>query len=96
MNTEQIMRRDRVIANAIAERKFTAARAEFWREEWDKDPARAEHWIERSAVGVVDPPKPTENDIVRLFSGQRVDLREPDPPEASRFVTEVLGLRGRA
>lgn len=96
MNTEQTMKRDRVIEAAIAAGKFTPERAAFWREEWEKDPARAEYWIERSAAGVVDPPKPTTDDLVKFFSGQRVVIGEPDPPEARLVVRELFGLRGLA
>jgi len=98
MGTEQTIKRDRVIDAAVAAGKFTAKRTGYWRDQWDKNPAGTERAIALMAGGLTDPPVhvPTENDIVRLFSGQRVDLREPDPPEAAQFVTQVLGLRGVA
>lgn len=95
MNTETPTRRDQVIAAAIAEGKFSSEKADFWREEWAKNPVRAEHWIERSAAGVVNQPKrePTTDDLVRLLSGQRMVIGEPEPPDAARFVSDILGLR---
>jgi hypothetical protein len=93
MNTEQ--KRERHIDAAVVEGKFTAERAPFWRRQWDKDPAGTEKAIASMAAGLVEPPRrePTESDYVRLFSGGRVELGEPDPPEAARFVRDVLGLR---
>ena len=98
MNTVQTIKRDQTIDAAVKAGKFTAKRTGFWRKQWDADPAATERAIALMAGGLTDPPVhvPTESDIVKLFSGQRVDLREPDPPEATAFVTEVLGLRGRA
>lgn len=98
MTIEQTIKRDQTVAAAVKAGKFTAKRAGYWRDQWDKNPAGTERAISLMAGGLTDPPVhvPTESDIVRLFSGQRVDLREPDPPEAAQFVRDVLGLRGTA
>ncbi|HVC07156.1 MAG TPA: hypothetical protein VND98_06200 [Solirubrobacterales bacterium] len=96
MTTEQTIKRDQTINAAVKAGKFSTKRTGYWRDQWDKNPAGTERAIALMAGGLTDPPVhvPTENDIVRLFSGQRVDLREPDPPEATAFVREVLGIKG--
>jgi hypothetical protein len=62
--TRDPKRRETVISAAVKARKFSPARAAFWRKEWDRDPTATERVIDRlepmpASVALAGPAKPS-------------------------------------
>jgi hypothetical protein len=78
MTDVDVAERDRVIAEAVEEGKFSEARAQVWRDEWDKNPKGTRAVIGRLAAvlipGEIEAPADAQTALARVRQGLGIEV----------------------